>query len=142
MTEQTLKVDNFLSTIILWATKQKDIHAILLVGSHARGNAMPTSDIDLCILVDNPNIYLSDQLWAEQFGAIKKQQIEYYGNVTSLRIQYQNSFEVEYSFTTLDWASIPVDTGTRQVIKDGAKILYDPKHRLFKLLEHLGTISE
>lgn len=131
--------DNFISTVISWASRRKDIYAVLLVGSYATGKAKVTSDIDLCILVDSPDIYLSDVLWAAQFGVLEKTQIEYYGKVTSVRVNYKNSFEVEYSFTTPDWASIPVDNGTIQVVRHGAKILYDPLHKLSVLKDYLGV---
>lgn len=133
-----LKFEKFLSQFTTWTAQQNDIQSILLVGSHARGQAKPTSDIDLCILVDHPKKYLSDHTWAEQFGVIQKIQTEYYGKVTSLRIHYKSGLEVEYSFTTPDWADIPVDEGTRKVITDGVKILYDPKNKLDMLLKHIN----
>ena len=34
--------------------------------------------------------------------------------------------EIEYNFSTPSWASLPVDAGTRRVLNDGVKILYDP----------------
>jgi len=33
---------------------------------------------------------------------------------------------IEYNFSTPSWAAIPVDAGTRRVVNDGMKILFDP----------------
>lgn len=129
-----LKVEKCLSQIYTWATQNKDIHAVFLVGSHAREQASPTSDIDLVILVDDPNRYLADHLWAEKFGKIEKHQTEYYGKITSVRVYYNNGLEVEYGFTKADWINLPIDPGTKKVISKGIKVIYDPENKLQKIL--------
>lgn len=58
------EINNFLEKVRKWADKQKDIKAILLVGSYARGQAHNDSDIDLVLLTNEPNKYLNDQYFA------------------------------------------------------------------------------
>jgi predicted nucleotidyltransferase len=41
--------------IVDWAKELRSIRGLALVGSHARHQARPDSDIDLVLLVDNPN---------------------------------------------------------------------------------------
>ena len=45
----------------------------------------------------------------EHFGQVEKYQTEDYGKLTSVRVWYQNGVEVEYGFTTPDWAVPPLD---------------------------------
>jgi len=97
------------------------------VGSHARGDARPDSDLDLIILADDPINYIADPSWARRFGSIERHRIEDWGKVTSLRVWYEGGPEVEFGFSTLDWANNPLDVGTRKVIDDGMVSLYDPQ---------------
>ena len=48
-----------------------------------------------------------------------------YGKVSSLRVWYLGSHEVEYGFTDETWSAWPVDDGTRKVISDGMQILWE-----------------
>jgi len=118
-------IQKFLDEFVLWAAGQMDIQAVALVGSYARDAASDTSDIDLVILCDEPGKYLRDTRWAHQFGRVERQQVEDYGRVTSLRIWYQQGPEVEYGLSAPDWAALPLDEGTRQVISDGMVVLYE-----------------
>jgi predicted nucleotidyltransferase len=115
----------FLREVAAWASAREDILAVALVGSHARGDAGKDSDIDLILLVEDPEKFCSDKHWPEQFGSVLKQQMEYYGMVTSLRVWYDNGHEVEYGITTPRWAAEPLDEGTRRVIRDGMRVLFE-----------------
>jgi hypothetical protein len=120
-------IESFLSQFTDWAKTHPEIKAIALVGSHARGDARPDSDIDLVVLADNPMDYIADPSWARNFGFIEWHRIEDWGKVTSLRVWYEDGPEVEFGFTAIDWAAQPLDDGARQVIDDGILILYDPQ---------------
>jgi predicted nucleotidyltransferase len=123
---KTIKhIQDFVRDISRWASAQPDIKAIALVGSYARDMATKDSDIDLVMLVDHPDKYLKNIEWLKQFGPIERQQVEYYGLVTSLRVWYAGRHEVEYGITTPDWAAVPLDQGTQQVINDGMKVLFE-----------------
>ncbi len=74
-----MTVVELLSLIIQWAEANSDIVAVLLVGSHARNEATPRSDIDLEILANNPEAFLEDSGWLLQFGDIKKKTVEEWG---------------------------------------------------------------
>ncbi len=102
-----------------------DILAAALVGSQARGTAGPDSDVDLVILAREPRVYLKETAWAGRFGQIEKQQVEDYGRVRSLRVWYNSGLEVEYGFTTESWVAMPLDAGTRQVMMDGMRVLFE-----------------
>jgi predicted nucleotidyltransferase len=119
-------IQGFLSEIIHWAEARPDMRALTLVGSHARGTATSESDVDLVLITSQPEAYLEDTGWASAFGKIERQQIEDWGKVTSLRVWYADGREVEFGLTGPAWAAQPLDEGTRRVIADGVKILYDP----------------
>src|SRR6266487_5137338 len=118
-------IRNFLDSFIAWASAQRDVQGIALVGSYARGAARDDSDIDLVILTDQLPKYVEDIQWTEIFGVVDKHQTEDYGKLTSLRVWYQNGVEVEYGMTTPDWAATPLDAGTQEVIRGGLTVLFE-----------------
>jgi len=118
-------VEQFLDDFSTWAHDQPDIQAVGLVGSYARNAAAETSDVDLVILVQDPERFLQDRAWIRRFGDIRRQQLEDYGRLTSIRVWYVDGREIEYGITGLDWAALPLDEGTRQVISHGMRILFE-----------------
>src|SRR5688572_4282517 len=129
-----MSVDPFLTELRQWVKSQDEIVGVLLVGSHARGQAREDSDVDVVLLARAPTRYLEVHSWMEQFGAVARVEEEDWGNVTSLRVWYSGGLEVEFGWTEPDWAALPPDPGTEQVVKDGAAILFDPKGVLAALL--------
>lgn len=122
---RTEEFEQFISDFSKWANEQSDIQAVALVGSYARDAATDTSDVDLVILVQDPSRYLDDQTWLQQFGEIRQSQVEDYGRLTSIRAWYSDGREIEYGITGIDWAASPLDEGTRRVISDGMRILFE-----------------
>lgn len=122
-TEQ--EVQQFLKDITQWVSSQADILALALVGSYARNAARETSDVDLVLIAREPDRYVHNLDWVERFGNVEKHHIEYYGLLTSVRVWYADGREVEYGLTDESWAAIPLDDGTRQVIEDGMRVLYE-----------------
>lgn len=121
------KVTAVLEAFCRWARSQPDVAAVVLVGSYARGNASEGSDVDLVILTPDVDRYLRDRSWVSLFGETAGCRREDYGRLTSVRAFYRGGLEVEYGFSTPDWASVPIDAGTLRVITDAMKVLYDPQ---------------
>ena len=115
----------FINRFSAWAQSQPGILAAALVGSHARGQARPDSDVDLVLLVTRPQDWINDPGWAAVFGAANAIQVEDWGRVISLRVFYQDGLEVEFGITSPEWAGHPLDAGTARVISDGMHILVD-----------------
>ena len=139
MTEE--KIEQFLIEITNWAASRSDIQALAVVGSYARGAATATSDLDLVLITTHPDHYFHDQCWVQQFGTVEKQQVEEYGMLTSLRIWYSNRLEVEFGITNESWAALPLDEGSRQVIADGIRVLFEKDHLLSRHQENPGKYS-
>jgi len=122
--------EDLIEAITNWAEVDARIVALALVGSHARGEANPTSDIDLIVVCKNPPELLNDQSWTQQFGPGKTSGVEDYTRVQSVRVFYDDGAEVEFGVTSLAWTNIPIDDGTMTVMRNGMRILYDPEKRL------------
>jgi predicted nucleotidyltransferase len=127
-----LELTNFLDEVTKWAEECPDIVGLALVGSHARGAGRIDSDIDLVVLCVDPSSLIDRNDWIDRFGEVLDVSTEDYGAVRSLRVFYQDGLEVEFGINTPTWVSVPLDAGTRQVISDGIRILYDPKTLLYE----------
>ena len=127
-------VQNLLKELKNWADKNNELDSLLLIGSYARNKAHQNSDIDLVLMLNNPEKYVNNLDWIKEFGEIEKHEIEYWGRVTSIRAWYKNGIEVEFGITSAEWAEIPVDSGTSRVVSYGSKILVDKSKKLEQLL--------
>lgn len=134
-------IRDFIARLVRWASAQSDMQAVALIGSYARAAARKDSDIDLVILTNRPKKYLENPAWAEQFGEIENCQTEGYGKLTSMRVWYRDSFEVEYGITMPDWAAQPLDAGTQQVISNGMLVLFERNPLLSLLLTNRASLT-
>lgn len=119
------QITQFLKQVTRWASAQEGVLALVLVGSYARDAATETSDVDLVLIARQPEKYVQAQDWIQQFGAVKKSQVEDYGRLTSLRVWYRDGLEIEYGLTDERWGDVPLDPGSQRVIADGMKVLFE-----------------
>ena len=140
-------IDSILETVANWAETRSEILALALVGSYARGEAKPDSDIDLMVITSNTEFFRQNHDWMHE---INWESINYkiltfndaqYGVVWSRHIYLSslnnefNNIKVEVSFGLPTWASVnPIDSGTFAVVSRGCKIVYDPQGILTKLM--------
>jgi uncharacterized protein len=128
------QVEKLLRVTLSWARKQQHICGVALVGSEARGNARPDSDIDLIFLTDYLGTFRGDRSWlidiewhlagTEMIG----HRAAPYGTTWSFHIALAQAPEMEFGFAPRRWAeTAPIDPGTRRVITDGCRILCDPE---------------
>jgi predicted nucleotidyltransferase len=110
-----------------WALTREDLQALLLVGSHARGEARADSDVDLVFVTEDESRYLEDTSWVTQFGRVVSVQLEDHPPTTSVRAVYEDNVEVEFGIAPADWASPPFDPGTMKVARNGIRVLLDRK---------------
>jgi hypothetical protein len=132
-------VGQVLEAATAWASAGTSISAMALVGSHARSQAQPESDVDLMFLATDPDAFRSP-LWILRFpwpegGAPSSWRDADYGVAWSRHFTLTGGLEAEFGFAPLSWAAIsPIDPGTRRVIGDGYRILYDPAGLLERLV--------
>lgn len=129
------KKETFIVKATGWARREPDILGLLLVGSHANGAARDDSDVDLQVLVSNPEAWVRSRGWLTEFGKVSSAVREEWGVVRTLRVFFEGGLEVEFNFATLAWLKTdPIDPGTLRVVSDGAKILYGPSGKLEALM--------
>lgn len=64
------RMDLVAAAVADWAAERDDVHAAVVVGSQARTN-MPAdrwSDLDVFLVVDDPERYADDESWVAEFG--------------------------------------------------------------------------
>ena len=121
-----MELPSFLDAVSRWAESREGVVGLALIGSHARNAARPDSDVDLTVLCEDLEALVNDQDWAALFGEIREIGTERYGPTRSVRVFYEGGLEVEFGIAEVSWATVPLDSGTRRVIADGIRILYDP----------------
>jgi predicted nucleotidyltransferase len=120
-----MTLQEFWDAVAAWAAAEPRIAAVVLVGSHARGNARPGSDVDLVVLSDATDAFSRETSWVARFGTPERYSRERWGQVTSIRVWYDDGREVEFGFTERRWAAEPLDDGTRRVVEGGLRVLFD-----------------
>jgi len=128
--KKLIQTIDFIEDFMRWATKRKDIRAAALVGSYAREEMETDSDIDLVIITESPQKYINNTEWIRVFGKSIAQKVEEYGKLTSLRVWYESGLEIEYGFTSREWIQNPLDRGTKEVIEDGLRVLFEKEKLL------------
>lgn len=129
------EINSFLKKFEEWRADKLDILGVAYVGSWARNQAKPTSDLDLMIVTADPQQYLKENNWISNFGDIKEIKREDWDLVQSWRVLFENEDEIEFGITTEEWTNVPSDPGTARVVGDGMKIVYDPMGILKQLDE-------
>ncbi|WP_457963949.1 nucleotidyltransferase family protein [Arthrobacter sp. D1-29] len=114
-----------ISDVATWAKQEDKVRAVALVGSYARGAERMASDVDLVVLSDTPRS-LEDARWFEQLhpGA-RLIRSEVWGPVRERRFRLASGLIVELGIAPSSWADTPLDEGTRRVLSDGHRVLYD-----------------
>ena len=112
---------------IRWARQRTDVAAVVLVGSFARGEARLDSDIDLLLLVEDPQPLNTDTSWLDVLapGAAPLRTGQW-GPVTEHRVIASTGLELEFGIAAPSWAALPLDPGTAGVLRDSARPIHDP----------------
>lgn len=128
-------VERLLAGVRRWAAGRDDVYAVALVGSRARNKADADSEVDLVVLVDEPEVYLGDDGWTRGLGASSILRRKSWGAVTERRLAHASGLELDVGIVRRSWASVaPVDAGTARVVRDGFEIVYDPHGILAALI--------
>ena len=136
-------LESLLKRLTEWATAHRDVRAVALVGSYARGTPTTQSDVDLVILTTSPDKYLLDEQWIRELGLGKLVATKPWGAITERRLKRNDGLEIELGIGLPSWASTdPVDAGTQRVVRDGMRIAHDPDHLLRRLIETIESSSD
>lgn len=141
--KKLIQTIDFIEDFMRWATKRKDIRAVALVGSYAREELDKDADIDLVIITETPQKYITNTEWTRVFGRPITKKVEEYGKLTSLRIWYENGLEIEYGFAPREWIQTLSGDEMKQIPDDGLRVLFEKEILLspHETPVHRGTSS-
>lgn len=123
-------LNRFITSVVEWCAKSDNIVGLAVVGSYARGDASDTSDVDLVLLATDKDKLLNNSEWLDTFAVVKAAEIRDYGKLISIHTEYKQLPEIEFGICDVSWADVPLDSGTKEVILGGMKVLYDANHLL------------
>lgn len=128
------ELEDLLDRVLGWAHATPDIRAVALVGSYARGTARTHSDVDLLVLTSSPLRYTTETDWVMELGLGTLVQTKDWGAIAERRLRLPDGLEIEVDIGQPIWASVdPLDPGTRKVVTDGMRLVYDPDGLLERL---------
>ncbi len=137
------KLKGILDIAVEFAQSNPEVMTMALCGSYARGEAKPDSDIDFSIIVKDKMKFKATE-WVEKLNLKNlNERLEFfedkeYGSVWSRHVFLESKIEIEFSFADISWADTEnLDEGTKKVVTDGYKIIYDPQHILKKLVDKI-----
>jgi len=123
-----------------WASSRADVAAVALVGSWVRGEEGLDSDVDLIVLTDDPPAYTQEEDWIGALapGASLVRTGDWVA-IVERRLRLPSGLEVDVGVGRPTWAAVaPVDPGTQRVLRDGLRIVHDPRGLLAALLDATG----
>jgi len=119
--------DRLLADLVSWAEREPTIDALVLVGSYARGRERMASDVDVVVLTSDPGRWSAAPGWfAEVRPGSRLVRRATLGPVQEQRHRLRSGLLVELGVAPASWAAVPLDAGTRRVLADGHRVLYDP----------------
>jgi uncharacterized protein len=130
------------ASVVRWALARPDVRAVGMAGSEARGEARPDSDLDLVVVVDDPeSLRAGEEAAAALPGGAVEVRTREWGPVLERRFRLPNGLEVELGLAPASWAAVPVDVGTARVVADGFRVLSDPEGLLTRLVRAVAQES-
>jgi len=128
-----------------WVRQNTNNRALGVVGSWARGNPRPDSDLDLLILARNSDLYFADASLLVKIGfdaaaySLLSHAVVDYGARHSHKVGLSPDVAVELIFAPINWASLdPIEAGSARIARDGLGILVDKDRLFFGFLAALG----
>ena len=132
--ERRREVSAFISGLQTWAAARDDVVAAAIVGSWARGAAREDSDVDVVLLTEDVSAFEADGWIAELAPAAELVRTAEWGAIAERRLCLPSGLEIEVGIGHPSWArAAPVDPGTRAVVRDGPRPVFDPRGLLAEL---------
>lgn len=125
--------EDLIDSVAAWARSRPDLHAAILVGSHARSDAPADewSDIDIALVADDPSRYTEHADWVRELGEPLATFVEStpVGLDLERRILFASGEDVDLAFMSREQAEVMRETGLPPgpalVVRRGYRILFD-----------------
>jgi len=132
------QLDRIIAAIAAWARSRSDVVGLALVGSWASGSARADSDVDLVLLVQEPELFRHDAEWLDAIDWCEGHVVGWsdadYGRAWSRHVRLAPAGEIEFTFCSPTWTCThPLDNGTAAVVSKGCRPIVDDA-RLFEKL--------
>lgn len=113
-----------------WARERTDVHAAVIVGSQARAETAADrwSDLDVILVVEEPNAYLDDLSWVMAFGAPLLTFVEptAVGNERELRVLFETGEDLDLPLIPMSRLDLLTEDETiAEVLGRGYRVLVD-----------------
>lgn len=113
-----------------WASERPDVRAAAVVGSQARVEtpADRHSDLDILLVVDDPEALLADVAWVAGFGEPVLTFLEptAVGGRMERRVLYEDGQDVDFAVVSAhDLRGLVTDPAAAEVIRRGVRVLHD-----------------
>jgi aminoglycoside 6-adenylyltransferase len=136
-------IETLLARIVAWARHRPDVHAALVVGSHARAEfpADRWSDVDIILMVDDPMAYAADAGWLTTFGRplLTFTEPTAVGGFVERRVLFDSGQDVDFALLPLtEPEQIVNHPDAAVVLGRGFRVLYD-QVGLQWVLRRVGT---
>jgi hypothetical protein len=120
-------LDDFRARMVAWAAREADVVALALVGSQARGEARPDSDVDVIVLTTERPARLARRRWLTRLGGVRRVREKLFDAITSLVVDFDRGPQVELGLGEPSWAALArTDPATLRVVRAGFVPWYDP----------------
>ena len=140
------RLDLIEAAIADWARERADVRAAVVVGSQARREtpADRWSDLDVILIVDDPEPYAADAAWVEEFGrpALTFLEETPVGGQRERRVLYETGEDVDLPLFPLSALELlEASENAAQVLARGYRVLVDEIGLETRLAGVAGTAS-
>ncbi|WP_312370103.1 aminoglycoside 6-adenylyltransferase [Lachnoclostridium sp.] len=122
------RFDTIINNFVKWGNGTDKLYVALMIGSQARKDhpADDFSDLDIIMVVDDPDYYLYSSQWIEQIGNSHISFIENtIGGGKERRILFDNALDVDFVILSRNNFEIAIRSGEVEILKRGYRILID-----------------
>jgi aminoglycoside 6-adenylyltransferase len=135
--------DETLAQIVAWANHRDDVQAAILLGSQARTEhkADEWSDIDVVLVVDDPDHYLGSSAWLAGLGSplLTFVQPAALGGGLERRVLFRSGMDVDFAFVPAavaqSLATMADDPEVLKVLGRGVRVLVDTSDYIKEALD-------
>ena len=119
---------DLLENFIQWGISSDKLSAALLLGSQAREDkkADEYSDIDIVLIVDEPDYFISSDEWLHEIGEFHVSFIEdTLDGLKERRVLFDNALDADFILRPKDTVEKIVSDEVAAILSDGYKLLID-----------------